>query len=148
MNLYLDTSALAKLYIREQGSDEVNRWLARADFISTSMITLVEANAAFARAVRMKSITPQTGEDASQLLRKQWPHYLKTPISEKTISRAAELAWMLGLRGYDAIHLASADIWQTALGSPVFLVTYDRQLAAAGMKVGLEILPENMADKG
>ena len=143
MNLYLDTSALAKLYIREKGTDEVNRWMVQADFVSTSLITLVEANAAFAHVVRMKSVTKKTGEGASHLLRKQWPAYLKTPITEKTIARAAELAWALGLRGYDAIHLASAEIWQTAMGLPVVLATFDRQLAAAAMSLGMEILPDS-----
>lgn len=143
MNLYLDTSALAKLYIREQGTDEVNRWVAQADFAATSLITLAEANAALARAVRVKSISQRTGEEAMRLLRKQWPLYLKTPITEKTVARAAELAWTLGLRGYDAIHLASAELWQTALGMPVSLMTYDNQLAVGAGQLGMDVLPAN-----
>lgn len=145
MNLYLDTSALVKLYIREQGSDNVSRWFNQAGFTATSLVTLAEANAAFARAVRMNYISPQTGEEAMRLLRRQWPLYLKTPVTEKTVTRAAELAWMAGLRGYDAIHLASAELWQTALGLPVTLVTYDNQLAAGAMWSGLDILPEQPA---
>lgn len=140
MNLYLDTSALAKLYIREQGTDEVNGWMAQADLVVTSLITLAEAHAAFARAVRMKSISQRTGEEATRLLRKQWPLYLKTSITEKTVARAAELAWSLGIRGYDAVHLASAELWQVALGQSVTLVTFDRLLAEAGRQRGLDIL--------
>ncbi len=142
MNLYLDTSALVKLYIREQGTDQVGLWLSRADFTGTSLITLAEANAAFARAVRVGGINRRAGEEAIQLLAKQWPRYLKTPVTEKIVGRAAELAWTLGLRGYDAMHLTSAEYWQAVMGSPVILVTYDRQLAAAGLQTGFTIMPE------
>lgn len=141
MNLYLDTSALVKLYIREQGTDEVNQWMTQADFKATSLITLAEASAALSRTLRMKIISQGTGEEATRLLRKQWPLYLRTPMTEKTVARAAELAWDLGLRGYDAVHLASAELWQAALGLPVALATYDNQLAAGAVQIGLETLP-------
>ena len=143
MNLYLDTSALIKRYIREQGTNEVNLWVAEAEITATSIITLAEANAALARAARMKNISHQTGEAAGRLLREQWPRTIKTPITEKTVARAAELAWALGLRGYDAVHLASAEMWQIALGMPVSLVTYDSQLAVGAGQLGLDVLPAN-----
>ena len=71
MNLYLDTSAFIKLFIRERGTDEVAAWMVQAAFTATSLVTLAEANAAFARAVRMKSVTQRTGEEATRILRKQ-----------------------------------------------------------------------------
>ncbi len=142
MNLYLDTSALIKRYIREQGTDEVNLWVAEAEITATSIITIAEANAALARAARMKNISHQTGEAAGRLLREQWPHTIKTPITERTVARAAEVAWALGLRGYDAVHLASAELWQISLGMPVRLVTYDSQLAVGAGQLGLDVLPQ------
>lgn len=141
MNLYLDTSALVKLYIRERGTDDVKLWLAQADSVTTSIITLAEAYAAFSRAVRAKNVTQGTAEQAVRQLRTQWPLFLKTPIAEKTVARAAELAWTIGLRGYDAIHLASAELWQAALEMPVKLVTYDNQLAVGTVQLGLDVLP-------
>lgn len=139
MNLYLDTSALIKRYIREQGTNEVNIWVAEADATGTSLITLAEAHAAIARAVRMKTVSQRSGERVIDLLRQQWVAYIKIPASEKTISRAADLAWQLGLRGYDAVHLASAELWQAVLERPVVLVTFDRQLAESGRRIGLEV---------
>ena len=38
------------------------------------------------------------------------------------------LAWLHGLRGYDAVHLAAAMTWQDAFGMPVTLATFDRLL--------------------
>ena len=141
MNLYLDTSALVKRYVVEAGSDDVRRWIAEADLVTTSLLTRAEANAAFARAVRVGSISAQTGEKAVRLLASHWPSYVKIAVAEKTVVRAAELAWSLGLRGYDAVHLASAEMGQSALGTSVILVTYDRQLAEAGRQIGLDVWP-------
>ena len=50
--LYLDTSALVKLYVREKGSASVARQLGAADAVSTSMVAWAEARAAFARLLR------------------------------------------------------------------------------------------------
>ena len=47
MNIYLDTSALVKLYIDEDGSDIVNDSTDRATIVSTSRIAYAEALSAF-----------------------------------------------------------------------------------------------------
>ncbi len=51
--------------------------------------------------------------------------------------QAGELAEKLGLRGYDAVHLASA----LALGGDTTLVTWDADLARAGADVGCSVAP-------
>ena len=141
MNLYLDSSALVKRYISEAGSEDVRQWIAGADFVATSIITLAEMNAAFARGVRMKSISQITGDKAMRLLQTHWPGYIKMPASEKCIHRAAELAWRLGIRGYDAVHVASAELWQEILNIPITFVAYDRQLLKAVQNLGIYVLP-------
>jgi hypothetical protein len=44
------------------------------------------------------------------------------------IARADILAWEHQLRGYDAVHLAAAVLWQEAIGAPVTMATFARQL--------------------
>ena len=51
MILYLDTSALVKLYVREHGSAAVRALVERADVVATSVVAYAEARAAFARLV-------------------------------------------------------------------------------------------------
>ncbi len=58
-----------------------------------------------------------------------------------TVARGDNLAWQLGLRGYDAIHLASAIILQEEINSPITMFTFDRQLWEAAKTVGLGTLP-------
>jgi predicted nucleic acid-binding protein len=52
MILYLDTSALVKLYVEEIGSNEVKKLVKTAQIVSTSRIAYVEARAGFARKLR------------------------------------------------------------------------------------------------
>jgi hypothetical protein len=46
------------------------------------------------------------------------------------------------LRGYDAVHLAAAQIWQEKLERSVTLATFDQDLWDAAPKTGLEAWPE------
>ena len=50
--LYLDTSALVKCYIAEDGSDDVIALMADAAAVATSLVTRTEVAAALAKAVR------------------------------------------------------------------------------------------------
>jgi len=52
MILYLDTSALVKLYIDEPGSEEVREKVKAARIVSTSRVAYVEARAGIARKFR------------------------------------------------------------------------------------------------
>ncbi len=50
--LYLDSSALVKLYVTEPGTDNVRTWLAAAAAACTSRIARMEVAAAVARRTR------------------------------------------------------------------------------------------------
>ena len=51
--LYLDTSALVKLYVEEEGRETVFEAVEGADRVATSTVAYAEARAAFARKVRL-----------------------------------------------------------------------------------------------
>ena len=141
MILYLDTSALVKRHIQEMGTNDVISWMRAAQTIGMSVITRAEAAAAFARMVRMSVIDKPTAESLLSEFRQHWPQYIRLRVTEITIARADAMAWEMGLRGYDAVHLASAVMWQEALQEPVTMVTYDRQLWEAAAQIGLRVLP-------
>ncbi|MEK7696897.1 MAG: type II toxin-antitoxin system VapC family toxin, partial [Pseudomonadota bacterium] len=52
MILYLDTSALVKLYVREAGSGEVKKLARESAALATSIVAYAEVRAAFARLMR------------------------------------------------------------------------------------------------
>ena len=142
MNLYLDTSALIKRYINEPGTEDVRAWVRTAEAMSLSMMTRAETGAGLTRLQRRGIITQEEYKGALEQFRLDWEWYQRIPINEELVARADFLACQHGLRGYDAVHLAAALIWQEALMLPVTLATYDQELADAGKKSGLKILPE------
>ena len=142
--IYLDTSALLKLYVQERRSEEVSALLELADGAGTSILTYTEMASAMARAVRMQLISNNEAESTWKNFLHDWPEFTRLKISAPLTERAASMAWEFGLRGYDAMHLASALTWQDALETSISLATFDQLLWGAGQKAGIAIWPENL----
>jgi predicted nucleic acid-binding protein len=70
---------------------------------------------------------------------------ISTPArsTEALVERAEGLAWEHGLRGYDAVQLASALSWQESVGEEVLLATFDQQLWEAAKRAGLKPWPDH-----
>jgi predicted nucleic acid-binding protein len=143
--IYLDASALVKRYVAERGSKEVIELTAAAEIVATSLISRAEVAAAFARAVRLGVLDHDGGRRAQRRFSREWPDLARVPVSEALVSRAEMLAWDYGLRGYDAMQLASALTWQESIGEDVFLGTFDGQLWKAAPGAGLKVWPETLA---
>lgn len=144
MILYLDTSALIKRYVAEPGTHEVNQVIAEADVIGTSLIGRAEASAALAKAVRVGVLTRQEAASALQVLRDEWLNLVRVQATEVLVARADTVTWELGLRGYDALHLASALLWQEGMGEPVTVATFDHTLWEAVRQRGLLAFPDDL----
>jgi predicted nucleic acid-binding protein len=56
---YLDSSALAKRYVLEPGSEEVKQLISEAQAVGTGWISLVEVVAALTKAVRVGALSTE-----------------------------------------------------------------------------------------
>ena len=108
MILYLDTSALVKLYVEEAGSAEVATWVDEATVVATSRVAYAEARAAFARQRREGGFTAGLWRKAVAILDDDWGRYAIVEVSDGVVRMAGRLADRHALRGFDAIHLAAA----------------------------------------
>ncbi len=108
MILYLDASALVKRYVAEPGTIAVAEIIAQADVVGTSLISRAETSAALAKSVRVGVLSHAAAASALQVFRAEWPTLVRVQATELLLARADMLAWELNLRGYDAVHLASA----------------------------------------
>lgn len=144
MILYADSSALAKRYISEVGSSEVERLVRRAEVVGTGLITRVEVSAALAKLVRTGALRRQAGELILKVFRKHWLELTTIQLTEALVAEADSLAWEHALRGYDAVHLASALSWQRGVDRTVTLATFDTELWEAAQRVGLDVWPERL----
>jgi uncharacterized protein len=141
LRLYLDTSALVKLYVEEDGSPLVRKWVDDADTVATSIIAYAEALAAFVRRRREKGISPAAHAGVIQDFNRDWGRYLVLAATEHLVRSAGELAEAHALRAYDAIHLASARTLKDRLAEPVSFASWDTRLTVAARKEGLNIVP-------
>lgn len=156
MILYLDTSSLVKLYVEEDGSEQVEREVDEVDRVATSRMTYAEARSAFARGrrevsqgqrhrLRRKRGPGDTEVDMEisygQILRdfqRDWRHYAKVNVSSSLIRLAGDLAERHALRGYDAVHLASAMVLRDRIPDIVAFSTWDGNLSEAAVTEGLQ----------
>jgi predicted nucleic acid-binding protein len=141
---YLDASALVKRYVVERGSRETIALTADSGMIATSTVSRAEVAAALAKAVRVGVVTADRARSAQRSFAGDWPDLVRVAVTEALVARAEALAWDHGLRGYDAVQLASALAWQESAGTQILLATFDQQLWEAAPKVGLTAWPARL----
>lgn len=140
MILYLDASALVKLYVPETDSATIKALVDAAEMSSTSRIAYAEARAAFARKRREQAVTLRDYRTIVQDLDNDWESFFVVDVSESLIKRAGQLAERAALRGYDAVHLASAVIMAEQGDQAVTFACFDEKLSRAARRQGLTVL--------
>ncbi len=139
MTLYLDTSALVKLYVVEAGSDDVLQWIADASFVWTSLVTFPEARSALGRRLRERSLSQLDHEEILLQLDQDWRD-LDTVHVDPTLALAAgALCTKHGLRGFDSVQLASALYAQALATGDFAAASYDPALARAMRAEGIVV---------
>lgn len=144
MILYLDANALVKRYVAEPGSAEVAAIVNQADLAGSALISRAEVAAALAKAVRVGALPAEGAWNALKAFRRDWPDVVRLPISDQVVARADTLAWEYGLRGYDAIHIAAAAVWQEAVRQEIILASYDRMLWDVAVQMGFRVYPSDL----
>ena len=139
MILYLDTSSLIKLYVPETESAAVKRLVDAAEVVATSRIAYAEARAAFARKRRERGVTPTDYRTLVQDFDHDWESYFVVDVSDALVKLGGQLAERHALRGFDAIHLASAVIIRKQGDRPVSFSCFDTPLTRAAKREGLTI---------
>jgi predicted nucleic acid-binding protein len=135
---YFDTSALVKLYADEPGAKSARAAALEAELIATSIITYAEIRSAFARKLRFAEITALALSRLKEQFEHGWESFQIVPIEDNTVRRAAELAEAHGLKGFDAVHLASADLLGTRFGKVTF-ACFDAELSRAASACGMAL---------
>ena len=138
MILYLETSNLVKLYVREKDSDVVRESVTAAEVVATLVLAYAEARAAFARKFREKGISEEAHKGVKEALDRDWPSYFVLNAAAATARAAGDLAEKHGLRGFDALHLASAMELRAAGVSDLRFSTADARLRASARREGFE----------
>lgn len=138
MILYLEASNLVKLYVEEPDSAEIAKLVSDSEAVATSIIAYAEARAAFARKFREKGISEQDHARIKKDLDSDWESIFVIKLSDFVVRSAGDLAEKRSLRGFDALHLASALELRNAVSLPVLFCSSDARLVDSAKKEGLQ----------
>lgn len=115
MNLFIDTSALVKLYHEETGTENITFLLNRfAEDLSITIsdITRIELHSAFLKRVRIKEIDLDIGRNVFAAFEKDIEMFSVIEVDDVAKSFAVQLldsiAYQTGLKSLDAIQLSAA----------------------------------------
>ena len=134
MITYVDTSTLIKLIVDEEGSERAELIWQSSDSVASARLVVVEARAALAAAARGKRLSADQLHAAETELAAFVDDLQLVEVNEELIESAAQLAETASLRGYDAVHLATA----LFVGAAV-LTSADRALCEAAERQGLHV---------
>ena len=138
MILYLDTSSLVKLYVEETASADVKGLVGAAEVTGTSLIAYAEARAAFSRRFRENAFSHRDYNRLRSRFESDWKNYLSIHVTREIVGMAGDLAEKHSLRGFDAIHLASAVTLREKLASDVTFSCFDMRLQIASQREKLD----------
>jgi len=143
---YLDSSGLVKRYIREVGTGWVRQVCATGTLgtVHIAQIAGVETVAAITRRVRQRTTSARDGAAAIAALKHQLiSDYTIVGITDALLQQAIDLVEKHGLRGYDAVQLASAlqvqALRQASSLSAIVFISADTNLNAAATAEGLAV---------
>lgn len=125
---YVDSSALAKLYVREADS-EVALSLLTAD---SEWVSAAHAEIEVRRVLAIR-LAPSAAGQAKRRFARDWQRTAVVALDSSTCAMAADLAETTGARTLDALHLAAA---QRAGAPALRLVTFDVRLASVVRSLG------------
>jgi len=137
--LYIDTSTLLKLYVDEADSEHIERLVESAAQSSTSLIAYAEMQAGLSRARRVGRLPDEAYRFALAGFEELWDTMFTIEVLEPLIRFGGELARRYPLRGFDAVHLASAISLLRSSEQQIIFSSADSQLIRAARAEGLVV---------
>ncbi len=135
MKVFLDTSAFAKRYVAEQGSDKVLATCQQADSLVVSVICLPELVSTLSRLVREKKLTKAAYLTLKGDAMDDLADVDVCQITSEVLASVVSLLESHPLRAMDALHVACAQTYK-----PDVFVSADRRQLSAARKTGLKVV--------
>ena len=135
MRVVTDSSALAKRYIQEPGSRRLAEFLAKASLLAVNVILVPEIVSALNRLAREHALSQSDYHRLKQRFFADIESMVILQITPETIDQSILFLENNTLRAMDALHVASALLWNADL-----FLTADRRQWRAAQQVGLQTI--------
>lgn len=138
--IYLDSSALAKLYVPESESDRLDSFLRGRRGLMISELAITEVLSAVARRKREGALTADQALEIRDALLADansgsFERLDLSPVVHREAERLLLSTDSLSLRTLDVLHIALA-----FSGAATHIVTYDVRMRAAAGQAGLKVV--------
>ena len=135
---YFDASALVKLIVDEAGSEIAEAIWDGCDAAVSSRLAFAEVCAALAAAGRRGDLDELEVADCEHRWQQIWASVQPVELSERVEQSAGQLARRHRLRGADAVHLASALVFDAV---DLVVAVWDRRLHDGAVAEHLTVVP-------
>src|SRR5919108_4478421 len=115
LNVFFDSSALAKRYIEEKGSDQVQAILSSASALAVSVICVPEIVSALCRRRRERKLSTEEYRNAKASVLTDIDDAAVIGITDEVVAQAVALLEQFPLRSAAVLHVACAAEWSTDL---------------------------------
>jgi predicted nucleic acid-binding protein len=136
LTYYVDTSALLRLVLREPGALAE---LTSAESLVSSEMLAVESLRTVDR-LRLQGSLSSEDAVARRAAVSEWLEAVDLVLLQRPVLARAAEPFPTPLGTLDAIHLATALVWQDRLERPLVMATHDRDLALAARSFGIEVV--------
>ena len=132
MRTFFDSSAFAKRYIEEPGSEDVDSLCQKAGEVGLSVLCVPEIISALNRRVREGLLTRREYAEAKQYFSEDIRDAVLVNLVGEVVSACTKVLETGRVRAADALHIACAIEWKAEL-----FVSADKGQIAAAKKSGL-----------
>jgi predicted nucleic acid-binding protein len=133
---YLDTSALLRLVLRESGA--LNQ-LPTADALVSSELLAIESFRTIDR-LRLQGALSTEEAASRRATVTEWLEAVDLVLLQRPVLTRASEPFPMPLGTLDALHLATALVWQERTRQSLVMATHDRDLAMAARSFGIRVL--------
>ena len=144
MIVYAESSAILSWLLGETEGGAVAPILARADFVVSSELTLVECDRVLHRAAALGSLSDDAVDQCRSSLRRVAASWIVLTLGPPIVQRARGPFPDEPIRSLDALHLASA-LEAMARVPEMALLSLDQRVRRCGRSLGFEVLPPGLS---
>jgi predicted nucleic acid-binding protein len=135
VNLFADSSALAKRYIADEKSEELDILLQSSKSLAVSLLCLPEIISALCRRRRERFLTRPQYSAAKAALEADLADAAVIALIDEVLLQSIRPLESFPLRASDAIQISSALVWQADM-----FVSADARQCAAAKAAGLQVV--------
>jgi predicted nucleic acid-binding protein len=143
VTLYAESSAVLCWLLNERAAPQIRKFLAGADMVVASDLTLIECDRVIVRAAVLGELTEAEAADRRAHLSHAASRWHVLRINPEIVQRARRPFPFEPVRTLDAIHLASALVARSAVAG-LAVLSLDERVRRAALGMGMSVQPAQL----